>query len=51
MRKQLYMKKKRKVEVAVLSDVHLGTRGCHAKELCKYLKTQFTFCLVSNLKS
>jgi UDP-2,3-diacylglucosamine pyrophosphatase LpxH len=33
------MKKKRKVEVAVLSDIHLGTRGCHAKELCKYLKS------------
>jgi UDP-2,3-diacylglucosamine pyrophosphatase LpxH len=33
------MGKKRKVEVVVLSDVHLGTRGCHAKELYKYLKT------------
>ena len=33
------MKKKRKVEILVLSDIHLGTRGCHARELCKYLKT------------
>ncbi len=29
--------KKRKVEVAVISDVHLGTYGCHAKELLDYL--------------
>jgi len=32
-------KKKRKVEVVVISDVHLGTYGCHAKELLKYLKS------------
>jgi UDP-2,3-diacylglucosamine pyrophosphatase LpxH len=31
--------KKRKVEVVVLSDVHLGTYGCHAKELLQYLAT------------
>ena len=31
--------KKRKVEVAVISDVHLGTYGCHAKELLDYLST------------
>ncbi len=30
---------KRKVEVAVISDVHLGTYGCHAKELVLYLKS------------
>lgn len=30
---------KRKLEVAVISDVHLGTYGCHAKELQKYLKS------------
>ncbi len=30
---------KREVEVAVISDVHLGTYGCHAKELLKYLKS------------
>jgi UDP-2,3-diacylglucosamine pyrophosphatase LpxH len=29
--------KKRRVEVVVLSDVHLGTFGCHAKELLNYL--------------
>lgn len=34
------MKKvKRKVEVVVISDVHLGTYGCHAKELLQYLKS------------
>ena len=31
--------KKRKVEVVVISDVHLGTYGCHAKELLHYLKS------------
>lgn len=31
--------KKRQVEVLVLSDIHLGTVGCRAKELLKYLKT------------
>ncbi|MFN8250619.1 MAG: UDP-2,3-diacylglucosamine diphosphatase [Ferruginibacter sp.] len=30
--------KKRKVDILVLSDVHLGTYGCHAKELLHYLK-------------
>lgn len=30
---------KRKVEIVVLSDVHLGTYGCHAKELLSYLKS------------
>lgn len=30
---------KRKVKVAVISDVHLGTFGCHADELNKYLKS------------
>ncbi len=29
--------KKRKVELVVISDVHLGTFGCHAKELLHYL--------------
>ncbi|MBA2421721.1 MAG: UDP-2,3-diacylglucosamine diphosphatase [Chitinophagales bacterium] len=29
----------RHVEVVVISDVHLGTYGCHAKELCSYLKS------------
>ncbi|MDE3182594.1 MAG: UDP-2,3-diacylglucosamine diphosphatase [Bacteroidota bacterium] len=31
--------KKRKVDVVVISDVHLGTYGCHAKELLHYLKS------------
>lgn len=31
--------KKRPVELVVLSDVHLGTYGCHAKELVKYMKS------------
>ena len=31
--------KKRKVDVVVISDIHLGTYGCRAKELLNYLKT------------
>ncbi len=31
--------RKRKLDILVLSDVHLGTYGCHAKELLHYLKT------------
>lgn len=31
--------KKRIVDIVVISDVHLGTYGCHAKELLKYLNT------------
>jgi UDP-2,3-diacylglucosamine pyrophosphatase LpxH len=31
--------KKRTVDLVVLSDVHLGTYGCHAKELLGYLST------------
>jgi UDP-2,3-diacylglucosamine pyrophosphatase LpxH len=31
--------KRRRVEVAVISDVHLGTYGCHAPELLRYLKS------------
>ncbi|WP_285009505.1 UDP-2,3-diacylglucosamine diphosphatase [Pedobacter faecalis] len=30
---------KREVDLAVISDVHLGTYGCHAKELLNYLKS------------
>ncbi|WP_040281989.1 UDP-2,3-diacylglucosamine diphosphatase [Psychroserpens damuponensis] len=33
------MKTKRKVEVVVISDVHLGTYGCHAKQLLTYLSS------------
>jgi UDP-2,3-diacylglucosamine pyrophosphatase LpxH len=32
-------KHKRDVELVILSDVHLGTYGCHAEELLRYLKT------------
>ena len=32
-------KKKRDVQVVVLSDIHLGTYGCHAEELLRYLKS------------
>lgn len=31
--------KKRKLDIVVISDVHLGTYGCRAKELLSYLKT------------
>ena len=30
---------KRELEIVVLSDIHLGTYGCHAEELYRYLKT------------
>jgi UDP-2,3-diacylglucosamine pyrophosphatase LpxH len=32
-------KRKRAVELVVISDVHLGTYGCHAEELLRYLKS------------
>ena len=31
--------RKRDVELVVLSDIHLGTYGCHAEELLRYLKS------------
>ncbi|MBE8721500.1 UDP-2,3-diacylglucosamine diphosphatase [Sphingobacterium pedocola] len=31
--------KKRKIEILVLSDIHLGTYGCEAKRLLRYLKS------------
>lgn len=33
------MRVKRKLDICVISDVHLGTYGCHAKELNSYLKS------------
>ncbi|RZJ75234.1 MAG: UDP-2,3-diacylglucosamine diphosphatase [Flavobacterium sp.] len=30
---------KREVDLVVISDVHLGTYGCHSKELLRYLKS------------
>ena len=31
--------KKRDLEIVVISDIHLGTYGCHAEELNNYLKS------------
>lgn len=31
--------RKRDVDLVVISDVHLGTYGCHSKELLRYLKS------------
>ena len=36
---KVFILKKRKVEIVVISDVHLGTYGCHAKELLAYLSS------------
>lgn len=33
------MNQKRALDVVIISDVHLGTYGCHAEELLSYLKT------------
>lgn len=33
------MTKKRKIDILVLSDIHLGTYGCHARELLHYLNS------------
>lgn len=30
---------KRAIEIAVISDLHLGTYGCHAKEILQYLRS------------
>lgn len=38
----------RKIELIVISDVHLGTYGCHAEELAYYLESVDTQCLVLN---
>ncbi len=42
------MYSKRELQVLVISDVHLGTFGCHAKELLHYLKTVNPQTLVLN---
>lgn len=36
---QIQSMQKRSVEVVVISDVHLGTYGCHANELLEYLQS------------
>ena len=32
-------RRKRDVELVIISDIHLGTYGCHAEELLRYLKS------------
>lgn len=39
---------RRPIEVCVLSDLHLGTYGCHAKEIVQYLKSISPRLLVLN---
>ncbi|MBL7718038.1 MAG: UDP-2,3-diacylglucosamine diphosphatase [Flavipsychrobacter sp.] len=39
---------KREVDIVVLSDIHLGTYGCHAKELLQYLKSVKPKALILN---
>lgn len=39
---------KREVEVVVISDVHLGTYGCHARELLHYLQNIEIHTLIIN---
>ncbi len=39
---------KRKLEIAIISDVHLGTYGCHAKELLSYLESISVDTLILN---
>lgn len=39
---------KRELDIVIISDVHLGTYGCHAKELLAYLKSIKTETLVLN---
>lgn len=39
---------KRQVEIVVISDVHLGTYGCRAKELLRYLKSSQPEVLILN---
>jgi UDP-2,3-diacylglucosamine pyrophosphatase LpxH len=39
---------KREVDIVVLSDVHLGTYGCHATELLRYLKSVKPKALILN---
>lgn len=41
-------KQKREVEVVILSDIHLGTYGCHAKELVAFLKSVSPKVLILN---
>ncbi|MEQ1677485.1 MAG: hypothetical protein ABL876_12330, partial [Chitinophagaceae bacterium] len=47
--KPLYTLKKRNLDVVVLSDLHLGTYGCHAKEIVNYLQSISPRLLILNL--
>ena len=38
---------KRELEIVAISDVHLGTYGCHAEELNNYLKSFYIARLVA----
>ncbi len=42
------MKQKREVDLVVLSDIHLGTIGCHAEELNHYLSSIHPKTLILN---
>lgn len=42
------MRMKRELDIAVISDVHLGTYGCHAKELLNYLRSVKVDTLILN---
>lgn len=48
MQNLFWMTKKRTAEAVVISDVHLGTYGCHAKELSRYLHNLSTPILILN---
>jgi len=39
---------KRELDIVIISDVHLGTYGCHARELLAYLKSIKTETLILN---
>lgn len=39
---------KRHIDVVVISDLHLGTYGCHAKEIVNYLRSISTNLLILN---
>lgn len=39
---------KRELDIVIISDVHLGTYGCHAAELLQYLKSIRTETLILN---
>ena len=44
----LFMQDSRAVDVSVISDTHLGTYDCHAKELLEYLHSIHPKILILN---